>query len=68
MSGARSPAPVRPHLGVAEESCPCLRDKCDFQARVIRRGGKSTGCPHGRVLGAPETPQEVEGMLRKAPN
>lgn len=44
--------PCASHLGVAEESCPCLRDKVTLQARVIRRGGKVPGAPW-QLLGAP---------------
>lgn len=60
------PALCVPTSGVAEESCPCLRDKVTLQARVIRRGGKVPGAPW-QLLKAPRRPQEVEGMLRKGP-
>lgn len=44
--------PVRPRLGVAEQSCPRLRDKVALQARASRRGGKAPGAPW-QLLGAP---------------
>ena len=48
--------PVRPCLGVAEQSCPRLRDKVALQATASRGGGKVPGAPW-QLLGARRLPR-----------